>query len=171
MERAPVQRQGTIFLKGKPCCPQLHVCKVQCTKIVPFDTTLSVHDKVWNEEDRNYDKGASWSLLKGSESKQCTCPNPQATEGTHGGQLWPGAKSLTRRWEQIPGPTPLQEMSHFCSWAAADYSQMHLVELEVLKVLSQIKWFYDYVITLSSSQFKVALKCSAVKCSSGKAGI
>lgn len=37
----------------------------------------TVYDQVWIEEERNYDKGASWSLLKGKESKQGKCPKPQ----------------------------------------------------------------------------------------------
>lgn len=61
VKRAPIQSQGSIFLKGKPCYPQLHVCTAQRTNSVPFGTPLSptVYDKVWIKEERNYDKGAS----------------------------------------------------------------------------------------------------------------
>lgn len=86
--------------------------------------------------------GACW---RGSESKQGWCPKPQATEGSCGAQSWLGARYRTGRWEQRAGSAPWGGLPHFCSWAAA-----------VPKSTAS-----------SCSQFRRALRCSAVTCSRG----
>lgn len=79
-------RHRSIFLKGKPCYPQLQVCTVRCTKTVPFGMALSpaAYDGVWIEEQRNNDKGASWSLLKGKREQA----GPMSKATGHRGIPW-----------------------------------------------------------------------------------